>query len=174
MLFPFLTDRCHCFYHYLKLKIQRKIICLCLYLFYSHTFFFIYFNFYFEEAVPPLPTRRSIHCCALDKNSLPFSFCQAHAVLAKVGYPEFILNDTYINEDIKRVSVCLFVCLCMHVHKSVWPVCFFSFAVVIFRERLLWECDADSAFLCAVGHCLAAQDCPANRVSSQSKQTHYL
>nr|XP_023701009.1 phosphate-regulating neutral endopeptidase isoform X2 [Paramormyrops kingsleyae] len=26
---------------------------------------------------------------------------KAHAVLAKVGYPEFILNDTYINEDIK-------------------------------------------------------------------------
>ncbi|XP_065114436.1 phosphate-regulating neutral endopeptidase PHEX isoform X2 [Paramisgurnus dabryanus] len=29
---------------------------------------------------------------------------KAHAVLAKVGYPEFILNDTYINEDIKRLS----------------------------------------------------------------------
>uniref|UniRef100_A0A8C9TN93 Phosphate regulating endopeptidase homolog, X-linked n=1 Tax=Scleropages formosus TaxID=113540 RepID=A0A8C9TN93_SCLFO len=28
---------------------------------------------------------------------------KAHAVLAKVGYPEFILNDSYINEDIKRV-----------------------------------------------------------------------
>uniref|UniRef100_A0A671QJJ4 Metalloendopeptidase homolog PEX-like n=1 Tax=Sinocyclocheilus anshuiensis TaxID=1608454 RepID=A0A671QJJ4_9TELE len=28
----------------------------------------------------------------------------AHAVLAKVGYPDFILNDTYINEDIKRLS----------------------------------------------------------------------
>ncbi|KAI1891261.1 hypothetical protein AGOR_G00141950 [Albula goreensis] len=29
---------------------------------------------------------------------------KAHSVLAKVGYPEFILNDTYINEDIKRLS----------------------------------------------------------------------
>ncbi|MFT7812528.1 phosphate-regulating neutral endopeptidase isoform X1 [Arapaima gigas] len=29
---------------------------------------------------------------------------KAHAVLAKVGYPEFILNDTYVNEDIKRLS----------------------------------------------------------------------
>ncbi|KAK7118470.1 hypothetical protein R3I94_022086 [Phoxinus phoxinus] len=29
---------------------------------------------------------------------------KAHAVLAKVGYPDFILNDTYINEDIKRLS----------------------------------------------------------------------
>nr|XP_023701010.1 phosphate-regulating neutral endopeptidase isoform X3 [Paramormyrops kingsleyae] len=29
---------------------------------------------------------------------------KAHAVLAKVGYPEFILNDTYINEDIKVLS----------------------------------------------------------------------
>ncbi|KAL7840654.1 hypothetical protein AOLI_G00259770 [Acnodon oligacanthus] len=29
---------------------------------------------------------------------------KAHAVLAKVGYPEFIQNDTYINEDIKRLS----------------------------------------------------------------------
>lgn len=39
---------------------------------------------------------------------------QAHAVLAKVGYPEFILNDTYINEDIKvvRVTVCRW-CVCV-------------------------------------------------------------
>ncbi|KAG5268072.1 hypothetical protein AALO_G00207930 [Alosa alosa] len=29
---------------------------------------------------------------------------KAHAVLPKVGYPEFILNDTYINEDIKELS----------------------------------------------------------------------
>ncbi|XP_028824345.1 phosphate-regulating neutral endopeptidase PHEX [Denticeps clupeoides] len=29
---------------------------------------------------------------------------KAHAVLAKVGYPEFIRNDTYINEDIKQLS----------------------------------------------------------------------
>ncbi|KAL1006229.1 hypothetical protein UPYG_G00069520 [Umbra pygmaea] len=28
---------------------------------------------------------------------------KAHSVLAKVGYPEFILNDTYINEDIKEL-----------------------------------------------------------------------
>uniref|UniRef100_A0A672GNE8 Phosphate regulating endopeptidase homolog, X-linked n=1 Tax=Salarias fasciatus TaxID=181472 RepID=A0A672GNE8_SALFA len=30
---------------------------------------------------------------------------KAHAVLAKVGYPEFILNDTYLNEDLKQVGV---------------------------------------------------------------------
>ncbi|KAM6907958.1 phosphate-regulating neutral endopeptidase PHEX [Lycodopsis pacificus] len=29
---------------------------------------------------------------------------KAHAVLAKVGYPEFILNDTYLNEDLKQLS----------------------------------------------------------------------
>ncbi|XP_012675655.2 phosphate-regulating neutral endopeptidase PHEX [Clupea harengus] len=29
---------------------------------------------------------------------------KAHAVLPKVGYPEFILNDTYINEDIKELT----------------------------------------------------------------------
>ncbi|XP_028972219.2 phosphate-regulating neutral endopeptidase PHEX isoform X5 [Esox lucius] len=29
---------------------------------------------------------------------------KAHSVLAKVGYPQFILNDTYINEDIKQIS----------------------------------------------------------------------
>uniref|UniRef100_A0AAQ5X4Y5 Phosphate regulating endopeptidase homolog, X-linked n=1 Tax=Amphiprion ocellaris TaxID=80972 RepID=A0AAQ5X4Y5_AMPOC len=29
---------------------------------------------------------------------------KAHAVLAKVGYPEFILNDTYLNEDLKQVQ----------------------------------------------------------------------
>uniref|UniRef100_A0A674NYW5 Phosphate regulating endopeptidase homolog, X-linked n=1 Tax=Takifugu rubripes TaxID=31033 RepID=A0A674NYW5_TAKRU len=28
---------------------------------------------------------------------------KAHAVLAKVGYPEFILNDTYLNEDLKKL-----------------------------------------------------------------------
>ncbi|XP_028972215.1 phosphate-regulating neutral endopeptidase PHEX isoform X1 [Esox lucius] len=28
---------------------------------------------------------------------------KAHSVLAKVGYPQFILNDTYINEDIKQL-----------------------------------------------------------------------
>ncbi|KAK9527491.1 hypothetical protein VZT92_014049 [Zoarces viviparus] len=28
---------------------------------------------------------------------------KAHAVLAKVGYPEFILNDTYLNEDLKQL-----------------------------------------------------------------------
>lgn len=31
-------------------------------------------------------------------------FLQAHAVLAKVGYPEFILNDTYLNEELKQVD----------------------------------------------------------------------
>ncbi|XP_042254880.1 phosphate-regulating neutral endopeptidase PHEX [Thunnus maccoyii] len=29
---------------------------------------------------------------------------KAHAVLAKVGYPEFILNDTYLNEDLKQLE----------------------------------------------------------------------
>ncbi|XP_029978867.1 phosphate-regulating neutral endopeptidase PHEX-like [Sphaeramia orbicularis] len=29
---------------------------------------------------------------------------KAHAVLAKVGYPEFILNDTYLNEDLKQLQ----------------------------------------------------------------------
>ncbi|XP_076026595.1 phosphate-regulating neutral endopeptidase PHEX [Genypterus blacodes] len=29
---------------------------------------------------------------------------KAHAVLAKVGYPEFILNDTYLNEDLKQLA----------------------------------------------------------------------
>uniref|UniRef100_A0A4W6BRE5 Phosphate regulating endopeptidase homolog, X-linked n=1 Tax=Lates calcarifer TaxID=8187 RepID=A0A4W6BRE5_LATCA len=29
---------------------------------------------------------------------------KAHAVLAKVGYPEFILNDTYLNEDLKELK----------------------------------------------------------------------
>ncbi|XP_068566340.1 phosphate-regulating neutral endopeptidase PHEX [Cebidichthys violaceus] len=28
---------------------------------------------------------------------------KAHAVLAKVGYPEFILNDTYLNDDLKQL-----------------------------------------------------------------------
>lgn len=36
--------------------------------------------------------------CTLSSHSL-----KAHAVLAKVGYPEFILNDTFLNEDIKQV-----------------------------------------------------------------------
>ncbi|XP_005932227.1 phosphate-regulating neutral endopeptidase PHEX [Haplochromis burtoni] len=30
---------------------------------------------------------------------------KAHAVLAKVGYPEFILNDTYLNEDLKQLEL---------------------------------------------------------------------
>uniref|UniRef100_A0A665X4W7 Phosphate regulating endopeptidase homolog, X-linked n=1 Tax=Echeneis naucrates TaxID=173247 RepID=A0A665X4W7_ECHNA len=30
---------------------------------------------------------------------------KAHAVLAKVGYPEFILNDTYLNEDLKELKL---------------------------------------------------------------------
>lgn len=34
-----------------------------------------------------------------------FSFSKAKSVMAKVGYPQFIMNDTYINEDIKTVSV---------------------------------------------------------------------
>ncbi|XP_049605007.1 phosphate-regulating neutral endopeptidase PHEX [Syngnathus scovelli] len=29
---------------------------------------------------------------------------KAHAVLAKVGYPEFILNDTYLNQDLKELD----------------------------------------------------------------------
>lgn len=35
---------------------------------------------------------------------------QAHAVLAKVGYPEFILNDTYLNEDLKQVCITAYFC----------------------------------------------------------------
>ena len=37
-------------------------------------------------------------------------FLQAKAVLAKVGYPEFIMNDTYIIEGLKTVS-CVFMIL---------------------------------------------------------------
>ncbi|OXB71695.1 UNVERIFIED_CONTAM: hypothetical protein H355_010172 [Colinus virginianus] len=33
-----------------------------------------------------------------------FSFSKAKAVMAKVGYPQFIMNDTYINEDIKTLK----------------------------------------------------------------------
>uniref|UniRef100_A0A8C1ZRJ0 Phosphate regulating endopeptidase homolog, X-linked n=1 Tax=Cyprinus carpio TaxID=7962 RepID=A0A8C1ZRJ0_CYPCA len=40
----------------------------------------------------------------MDKETKRKATEKAHAVLAKVGYPEFILNDTYINEDIKRLS----------------------------------------------------------------------
>ncbi|XP_016385488.1 metalloendopeptidase homolog PEX-like, partial [Sinocyclocheilus rhinocerous] len=40
----------------------------------------------------------------MDKETKRKSTEKAHAVLAKVGYPDFILNDTYINEDIKRLS----------------------------------------------------------------------
>lgn len=32
---------------------------------------------------------------------------KAHAVLAKVGYPEFILNDTFLNDDLKEVCLAL-------------------------------------------------------------------
>lgn len=45
----------------------------------------------------------------LSKLFFSFSFPKAKAVIAKVGYPEFIMNDTYINEDIKTVSVRLAV-----------------------------------------------------------------
>lgn len=41
----------------------------------------------------------------ISANSFFFSFSKAKAVMAKVGYPQFIMNDTYINEDIKTVSV---------------------------------------------------------------------
>lgn len=37
-------------------------------------------------------------------SSFSFFFLQARAVLAKVGYPEFIMNDTHVNEDLKAVS----------------------------------------------------------------------
>lgn len=37
---------------------------------------------------------------------------KAHAVLAKVGYPEFILNDTYLNEDLKQVCITLILIRC--------------------------------------------------------------
>lgn len=39
------------------------------------------------------------------KTFFSFSVSKAKAVMAKVGYPQFIMNDTYINEDIKTVSV---------------------------------------------------------------------
>ncbi|XP_030624722.1 phosphate-regulating neutral endopeptidase PHEX [Chanos chanos] len=41
----------------------------------------------------------------MDEGTKKKAIEKAHAVLAKVGYPEFILNDTYINEDIKRLSL---------------------------------------------------------------------
>uniref|UniRef100_A0A672PZQ4 Phosphate regulating endopeptidase homolog, X-linked n=1 Tax=Sinocyclocheilus grahami TaxID=75366 RepID=A0A672PZQ4_SINGR len=40
----------------------------------------------------------------MDKETKRKSTEKAHAVLAKVGYPDLILNDIYINEDIKRLS----------------------------------------------------------------------
>uniref|UniRef100_A0A8C2EWZ9 Phosphate regulating endopeptidase homolog, X-linked n=1 Tax=Cyprinus carpio TaxID=7962 RepID=A0A8C2EWZ9_CYPCA len=40
----------------------------------------------------------------MDKETKRKATEKAHAVLAKVGYPDFILNDTYINEDIKQLA----------------------------------------------------------------------
>ncbi|XP_048868278.1 phosphate-regulating neutral endopeptidase PHEX isoform X2 [Brienomyrus brachyistius] len=40
----------------------------------------------------------------MDEDTKRKAMEKAHAVMAKVGYPEFILNDTYINEDIKVLS----------------------------------------------------------------------
>ncbi|XP_054478641.1 phosphate-regulating neutral endopeptidase PHEX [Anoplopoma fimbria] len=40
----------------------------------------------------------------MDKPTKKKAVEKAHAVLAKVGYPEFILNDTYLNEDLKQLK----------------------------------------------------------------------
>ncbi|KAF4095774.1 hypothetical protein G5714_023377 [Onychostoma macrolepis] len=40
----------------------------------------------------------------MDKETKRKATEKAHAVLAKVGYPDFILNDTYINEDLKQLA----------------------------------------------------------------------
>ncbi|MBN3299200.1 PHEX endopeptidase, partial [Amia calva] len=40
----------------------------------------------------------------MDRDTKDKAKQKAHAVLAKVGYPDFIMNDTYISEDIKRLS----------------------------------------------------------------------
>ncbi|KAI4806657.1 hypothetical protein KUCAC02_017472 [Chaenocephalus aceratus] len=40
----------------------------------------------------------------MDKPTKMKAIEKAHAVLAKVGYPEFILNDTYLNEDLKQLK----------------------------------------------------------------------
>lgn len=51
--------------------------------------------------------KQKVNCfyVLLSVKSLLVPLFQAHAVLAKVGYPEFILNDTYLNEDLKQVGV---------------------------------------------------------------------
>uniref|UniRef100_A0A8C8B042 Phosphate regulating endopeptidase homolog X-linked n=1 Tax=Otus sunia TaxID=257818 RepID=A0A8C8B042_9STRI len=41
----------------------------------------------------------------MDSETKRKAYEKAKAVMAKVGYPQFIMNDTYINEDIKTVSV---------------------------------------------------------------------
>lgn len=40
----------------------------------------------------------------MDESTKKKAIEKAHAVLPKVGYPEFILNDTYINDDIRELS----------------------------------------------------------------------
>lgn len=40
----------------------------------------------------------------MDKDTKKRAVEKAHAVLPKVGYPEFILNDTYLNEDLKQLE----------------------------------------------------------------------
>uniref|UniRef100_A0A7N8X5Y5 Phosphate regulating endopeptidase homolog, X-linked n=1 Tax=Mastacembelus armatus TaxID=205130 RepID=A0A7N8X5Y5_9TELE len=40
----------------------------------------------------------------MDQQTKTRAIDKAHAVLAKVGYPEFILNDTYLNEDLKQLE----------------------------------------------------------------------
>lgn len=40
----------------------------------------------------------------MDEETKQKALDKAHAVLAKVGYPEFILNDTYLNEDLKQLQ----------------------------------------------------------------------
>ncbi|XP_034021854.1 phosphate-regulating neutral endopeptidase PHEX isoform X2 [Thalassophryne amazonica] len=40
----------------------------------------------------------------MDELTKKRAIAKAHAVLGKVGYPEFILNDTYLNEDLKQLA----------------------------------------------------------------------
>uniref|UniRef100_A0A3P8UJQ5 Phosphate regulating endopeptidase homolog, X-linked n=1 Tax=Cynoglossus semilaevis TaxID=244447 RepID=A0A3P8UJQ5_CYNSE len=40
----------------------------------------------------------------MDEKTKSRAVAKAHSVLAKVGYPEFILNDTYLNEDLKELK----------------------------------------------------------------------
>ncbi|XP_064413309.1 phosphate-regulating neutral endopeptidase PHEX [Latimeria chalumnae] len=41
----------------------------------------------------------------MDEETKTEAKAKAHAVLAKVGYPDFIKNDTYINDDLKKLKL---------------------------------------------------------------------